>query len=68
MNSTLHLLHTSTDYLRRLLDQYRYTTPMVSRLVEDADYRRMGHDIDAIRTRFEQQPTWPTSGVRADSR
>ena len=68
MGTMLNLLHTTTKYLGRLLDQYRYTTPMVSRLAEDADYRRMGHDIDAIRTRFEQQPTWPTSGVRADSR
>jgi hypothetical protein len=56
--------------LRWYLDQYRFTTPMVGRLLEgrDADTRRMGHDLDAIRTRFEQQPAWPTSGARADSR
>ena len=56
--------------LRWYLDQYRFTTPMVSWLLEDrdADTRRMGHDLDAIRTRFEQQPSWPTSGARADSR
>jgi hypothetical protein len=68
MNTALHLLHTSIGRLRRFLDEYRFSTPTVSRLVEDADYRRMGHDLDAVRTRFEQHPAWPGSGARADSR
>jgi hypothetical protein len=56
--------------LRRYLDEMRFTTPMVARLLEerDADGRRLDHDLDAIRTRFEQAPAWPTSGVRPDSR
>lgn len=52
------------DYLRWHLDQFRFATPMASRLREDrdADNRRIGHDLDAIRTRFEQHPAWPSSG------
>jgi hypothetical protein len=63
-------MNTALNLLRRYLDELRFTTPMVARLLEDrdADTRRMGHDLDAIRTRFEQQPTWPSSGARADSR
>ena len=56
-------------YLRFHLDQFRFAAPMVGRLYEeDADYRRIDHDVDAIRTRFESQPSWPSSGKRADSR
>jgi hypothetical protein len=70
MNTPLHLLHTSFARLRRYLDETRYTTAMVSRLLEDrdADYRRIDHDLDAVRTRFESHPAWPGSGARADSR
>jgi hypothetical protein len=70
MSTALHLLHTSVGRLRRYLDEYRFTTAMVSRLVEDrdADYRRVDHDLDAVRTRFERHPAWPRSGARADSR
>jgi hypothetical protein len=57
-------------HLRWHLDQFRFTTPAIGRLFDDrdADNRRIGHDLDAIRTRFEQHPTWPTSGARGDSR
>jgi hypothetical protein len=67
--SNLNLLR-PLHRLRRYLDEMRFTTPMVARLLEerDADGRRLDHDLDAIRTRFEQAPTWPTSGVRPDSR
>jgi hypothetical protein len=48
-------MNTALNLLRRYLDELRFTTPMVARLLEDrdADTRRMGHDLDAIRTRFE---------------
>ncbi|CAN5540855.1 hypothetical protein BH09ACT8_BH09ACT8_29880 [soil metagenome] len=67
--SNLNLLR-PLHRLRRYLDEMRFTTTMVARLLEerDSDGRRMDHELDAIRTRFEQEPTWPTSGVRADSR
>ncbi len=54
-------------HLRFHLDQFRFTTPMVGHLVEE-DFRRIDHDADAIRTRFEAQPTWPDSGVRGERR
>jgi hypothetical protein len=70
MSTTLNLLQTSIGRLRRHLDEYRFTTPMVARLLEDgdADYRRMGHDLDAIRTRFERHPAWPGSGATGERR
>jgi hypothetical protein len=34
----------------------------------DADARRIGHDLDAIRTRFEEQPVWPSSGALGERR
>jgi hypothetical protein len=60
MTTALHLLQP----IRRYLDGLRFTTPMVARLLEDrdSDSRRIGHDLDAVRTRFEQHPTWPSSG------
>lgn len=44
--------------------QFRAAAPM-SGLLDglDADARRSQHEIDAIRTRFEHQPTWPGSGA-----
>jgi len=56
-------------YLRWHLDQFRFAAPMVGRLFEDdADLRRAEHELDAIRTRFERQPSWPDSGVRGERR
>lgn len=51
-------------YLRGHLDQFRFATPTVGRLLEDrdSDSRRIGHDLDAVRTRFEEHPAWPGSG------
>lgn len=65
----MNIAHTFRP-LRRYLDEIRFTTPMVARLLEerDADGRRLDRELDAIRTRFEQAPTWPTSGRRADNR
>ena len=54
--------------MRRYLDEFRFTTPMVAQLVEDADYRRTNHDLDAIRTRFERSPKWPASGAVGERR
>jgi hypothetical protein len=54
-------------HLRWHLDQFRFSTPMVGRLVEE-DFRRIDHDRDAIRTRFEQTPAWPESGARSERR
>ena len=56
-------------YLRLHTDQFRFAAPMVGRLFEDDARRvRIEHDVDAIRTRFEQQPSWPDSGVRGERR
>jgi hypothetical protein len=35
---------------------------------EDRDHYRIEHDADAIRTRFEQDPVWPVSGVMSERR
>lgn len=56
-------------YLRWHFDQFRLAAPMVGRLYDDdADYRRIDHDVDAIRTRFERHPAWPDSGARGERR
>jgi hypothetical protein len=48
--------------------QFRVSAPMVGPLFDDADQRRVSHDLDAIRTRFEQHPVWPSSGVLGERR
>ncbi len=45
-------------HLRWHLDQFRFAAPLAGPLFtdpghDDADLRRMEHDIDAIRTRFD---------------
>jgi hypothetical protein len=35
---------------------------------DSSDALRMKHDLDAIRTRFERQPAWPTSGALGERR
>jgi hypothetical protein len=35
---------------------------------EGTDARRTQHELDAIRTRFERQPAWPTSGALGERR
>ncbi|CDO07548.1 hypothetical protein C1S82_05585 [Mycolicibacterium cosmeticum] len=55
--------------LRLHLDQFRVPTSTWDRLFDaDPDASRMHHDLDAIRTRFEQAPSWPTSGVLGERR
>ncbi|WKG02957.1 hypothetical protein [Mycolicibacterium sp. HK-90] len=34
----------------------------------DYESYRAGHELDAIRTRFERQPFWPTAGASGDHR
>lgn len=56
--------------LRLHAAQFRVSAPMVGRLFDDgdADVRRVNHDLDAVRTRFEQHPVWPSSGARGERR
>ncbi|CAN5367436.1 hypothetical protein BH11ACT7_BH11ACT7_26320 [soil metagenome] len=56
-------------HLRWNLDQFRISAPMWGRLFEDdADMRRLGNDLDAVRARFEQNPSWPQSGAIGERR
>ncbi len=55
--------------LRMRIDQFRVSAPMVGRLFDDdRDAYRIEHDLDAIRTRFEQNPVWPASGAMGERR
>ena len=54
--------------LRLHRDQFRSAAPMSGRLFDDPDAYRVRHDVDAIRTRFEQQPQWPSSGALGERR
>ncbi|MGB3486075.1 MAG: hypothetical protein WBB07_28130 [Mycobacterium sp.] len=65
-------------HLRWNLDQFWISAPMTGRLFADAepldtdptdaDLRRLTHDLDAVRTRFEHQPSWPRSGALGERR
>lgn len=62
-----------TGILRLSLDQFRSAAPFVGRLVSsdnslDRDGLRAVHDLDAIRTRFEDQPSWPVSSASGERR
>lgn len=58
--------------LRWELDRFRVWAPMAgrfdSRRDEDRDSLRIQHDLDAIRTRFEEHPSWPGSGALGERR
>jgi hypothetical protein len=55
--------------LRLRIDQLRMAGPMSGRFFEDdRDAYRVGHDVDAVRTRFEKQPFWPSSGSLNEGR
>ena len=54
--------------LRLHLDQFRFAAPMSGHLFEDRDSYRVQHDVDAIRTRFERQPFWPSSTATGERR
>ncbi|MGU3502279.1 hypothetical protein [Mycobacterium sp. C31M] len=62
-----------TGILRLHLDQFQQATPFVGRLfgsdsAEDRDGLRSQHDLDAIRSRFEQAPSWPASSASGERR
>ena len=55
--------------LRLHTDQFRVSAPLVGPLfTDDADARRVRHDLDAVRSRFEQHPVWPSSGALGERR
>ncbi|KUI21902.1 hypothetical protein AU193_06020 [Mycobacterium sp. GA-1285] len=58
-----------SGHLRLRRDQFRTAAPMAGRVFEDdRDLLRLEHDLDAIRTRFERQPVWPSSGAVGERR
>ncbi|TFV60023.1 hypothetical protein E4P42_06530 [Mycobacterium sp. PS03-16] len=57
--------------LRLHLDQFRVFAPMRGRLSdgqEDRDFSRAQHDLEAVRSRFEEHPVWPSSGAVGERR
>jgi hypothetical protein len=57
--------------LRLHAGQFMLAAPLVGRLYDegyDADARRVEHDLDAVRTRFENHPVWPSPGVLGERR
>ncbi|MGN7778368.1 hypothetical protein ACTJJE_02440 [Mycolicibacterium sp. 22603] len=55
--------------LRLHLDQFRIAAPLAGSFhAEDRDGLRTQHDIDAIRSRFSEHPTWPTSSSSGERR
>lgn len=54
--------------LRLHVDQFRWAAPMAGRLFEDRDSHRVQHDLDAVRTRFEEHPSWPASSASGERR
>lgn len=55
--------------LRRPARRFRFAVPTVGPLPgDDPDVRRVSHDVDAIRTRFENRPVWPHPGSRGERR
>ena len=57
--------------LRLYARQFPVAAPLVGRLNrddDDADARRVEHDLDAVRTRFEEHPVWPSPGVVGERR
>lgn len=56
-------------HLRLRRDQFYAAAPMAGRLFEDdRDVRRVEHDLDAVRSRFERHPVWPSSGAVGERR
>ncbi|MEH3138144.1 MAG: hypothetical protein PGN30_24435 [Mycolicibacterium neoaurum] len=55
--------------LRLHLDQFRIAGPLTGSFhAEDRDSLRTQHDIDAIRSRWEHAPAWPTSSASGERR
>jgi hypothetical protein len=58
-----------TGSLRLRMDRFRMAGPMSGRYLEDdRDALRIDHEVDAVRTRFERQPFWPSSGSLSEGR
>jgi hypothetical protein len=57
-----------SGYLRLHLGQFRWSAPMTGLLFDDRDSDRARHELDAIRTRFEQHPSWPVSTASGERR
>ena len=51
-----------------LLSPFALAALISGRLFEDRRSYRVQHDLDAIRTRFEQQPRWPSSSATGKRR
>lgn len=56
-----------SDALRLRIDQFRVSAPMMGRLF-DWGAAQYPHDDDAIRARFERNPSWPSSGATGERR
>jgi hypothetical protein len=55
--------------LRLRAEQFRVAAPMRGWLLDDdSDGRRLEHELDAIRTRFEHRPSRPASGALGERR
>jgi hypothetical protein len=55
--------------LRMRSDLLHVYGPMTGRLFDnDRDALRTEHDLDAIRTRFEERTAWPASGALGERR
>ncbi|MFV8172769.1 hypothetical protein [Mycolicibacterium peregrinum] len=50
-----------SNVLRFRLDLFDLNQP-------DYETYRAGHDLDAIRSRFEHQPSWPSAGALGERR
>jgi hypothetical protein len=57
------------NVLRFRVDQFRVAAPLAGRFdIPDYDAYRAEHDADAIRSRFEENPVWPSAGVLGERR
>ncbi|AKS32207.1 hypothetical protein [Mycolicibacterium goodii] len=57
------------NVLRFDLAQFRVGAPLAGRFdTSDADAYRIAHDAEAIRSRFELHPEWPSAGVLGERR
>jgi hypothetical protein len=58
--------------LRLHLDQFRIAAPLAGRFADrwadDREFSRAEHDLDAVRSRFEAQPAWPSAGALGERR
>ncbi|MGJ6121855.1 hypothetical protein QN239_04680 [Mycolicibacterium sp. Y3] len=74
---TLGWLANRSHVLRFHVDQFRVPTSTWDRLFDTDpdvsrsshyDAARIQHELDAVRTRWEQSPSWPSSGVLGERR